>query len=45
MAMGYINSKHATRGIQFDVEIIGEFYPAIVQGPPVYDPEGTLMRS
>ena len=45
MAMGYVDSEHATPGTQLEIEIIGEFYPAIVEGSPVYDPEGLRMRS
>ncbi len=45
MAMGYIDIQHATPGTTVDIEIIGEFYPAVVEGQPVYDPDGTRMRS
>ena len=45
MAMGYVESAYATPGTQLEVEIIGEFYPAVVQGPPLYDPDGGRMRS
>jgi len=45
MAMGYVETTYATPGTQLEVEIIGELYPAVVQGPPLYDPQGTRMRS
>ncbi len=45
MAMGYIDIQHATPGTTVDIELIGEFYPAVVEGQPVYDPDGTRMRS
>ena len=45
MAMGYVETAHATPGTQLEVEIIGEFYPAMVQGQPLYDPDGERMRS
>jgi len=45
MAMGYVSTEYATPGTQVEVEIIGEFYPAVVQGQPLYDPIGERMRS
>ena len=45
MAMGYVSTEHAAPGTQMEVEIIGEFYPAVVQGQPLYDPHGDRMRS
>jgi len=45
MAMGYVETTYATPGTQLEVEIIGELYPAVVQGPPLYDPQGARMRS
>ena len=45
MAMGYVASEHAEPGTQLEVEILGEFYSAEVQGAPLYDPEGSRMRS
>ncbi len=45
MAMGYVDIAHSAPGTQLQVEIIGEFYAAEVQGSPVYDPEGINMRS
>ncbi len=45
MAMGYIDIQHATPGTTVEIEIIGEFYPAVVEGQPAYDPDGTRMRS
>ena len=45
MAMGYVETTYATPGTQLEVEIIGELYPAVVQGLPLYDPQGTRMRS
>ncbi len=45
MAMGYVTSEYTTTGTTLEVEIIGEFYPAVVQGTPLYDPRGARMRS
>lgn len=45
MAMGYVATEHAAAGTELEVEILGEFYPAIVQGQPLYDPDGSRMRS
>ena len=44
MAMAYVSSEHAAAGTVLDVEILGEFYPAQVQGAPLYDPNGGKMR-
>ena len=45
MAMGYVVVEHSDPGTKLEVEILGEFYPAEVQGKPLYDPDGTNMRS
>jgi len=45
MAMGYVSLEHANEGTQLEVEILGELYPAVVQGSPLYDPTGSRMRS
>ncbi len=44
LAMGYVKSEHAEAGSELEVEILGEFFPAVVQGAPLYDPEGLRMR-
>ena len=44
MAMGYVASEFAEAGTVLDVEILGELYPAEVQGAPLYDPDGLRMR-
>ena len=45
MAMAYVQAEHAEASTILDVEILGELYPAEVQGAPVYDPDGARMRS
>lgn len=45
MAMGYVSADHAAPGTALEVEILGEMRTAIVQGAPLYDPEGIKMRS
>ena len=45
MAMGYVEADYAHAGNQLQVEILGEFYNAEVLGGPIYDPDGTNMRS
>jgi len=45
VAMGYINTKHAAPGSRLQVEILGELYNATVQGEPLYDPDGSRIRS
>ena len=37
--------EHAAAGTVVNVEIMGEMYPAEVQGAPLYDPNGGRMRS
>jgi dimethylglycine dehydrogenase len=44
MAMGYVATEHAAPGTELEVEILGNFYKAIVLDGPAYDPEGGLMR-
>ncbi len=44
MAMGYVATEYTSAGTTLDVEILGEFYAAVVQGAPLYDPEGKRMR-
>ena len=45
MAMGYVAIEFAAPGTALEVEILGEFYAAEVQGKPLYDPDGSRMRS
>ena len=45
MAMAYVAAEHAAAGTVVKVEIMGEMYPAEVQGAPLYDPSGGRMRS
>ncbi len=45
MAMGYVASEYAAAGTGVEVEILGEPCAAIVQGQPLYDPDGSRMRS
>jgi dimethylglycine dehydrogenase len=44
MAMGYVDSAYALPGTLLDVEILGEFLSATVQGASLYDPGGHRMR-
>ena len=45
MAMAYVSTKHADPGTELQVEILGELYAGVVQGAPLYDPDGSRMRS
>ena len=45
MAMGYVATDHSEPGTTVQVEILGDFYPAKIQGKPLYDPKGERMRS
>ena len=44
MAMGYVPTAMAATDERFDVEILGEMFPARVQTTPLYDPNGGRMR-
>ncbi|MEO3416639.1 FAD-dependent oxidoreductase [Roseovarius sp. CAU 1744] len=44
MALAYVSTENAAPGTRVDVEILGEPYPAEVQGAPLYDPDGSRMR-
>lgn len=45
VAMGYVAAHHAAPGTMLEVEILGETYPAEVQGAPLYDANGANMRA
>ena len=45
IALGYVPPKLAADGTSLDVEINGAFYPAIVTAHPLYDANGSKMRS
>ncbi|MEM9782612.1 MAG: FAD-dependent oxidoreductase, partial [Pseudomonadota bacterium] len=45
VAMGYVPRDLAVGGARLDVEILGHQFPAIVQGAPLYDPNGGRMRA
>jgi dimethylglycine dehydrogenase len=45
MAMGYVRTQHASGGCRVEIEIDGEMRPATVVDRPLYDPDGTKMRS
>ena len=45
MAMAYVDTEHSEPGSALQVEILGELREGIVQGAPLYDPEGFRMRS
>ena len=45
MAMAYVDTEHSEPGSALQVEILGEFHEGIVQGAPLYDPDGSRMRS
>jgi dimethylglycine dehydrogenase len=44
MALAYVPATLAKDGEKFEVEILGEFYPARLTAKPLYDPEGVKMR-
>lgn len=44
VALGYVPAELATEGRQFEVEILGEYYPATLTAQPLYDPAGSKMR-
>jgi dimethylglycine dehydrogenase len=45
VAMGYVGTEHAAADTVLQVEILGRFYDATVQGAPLYDANGANMRS
>ncbi len=45
MAMAYVSADCAAPGTALQVEILGEMYNATVQDGPLYDPDGSRMRS
>jgi len=45
MALGYVPSEYSAHGTCLDVEINGSFYPATVTAHPLYDANGSRMRS
>lgn len=44
VAMAYVPSELAADGEQFEVEILGDLRPAVLQSEPLYDPDGTKLR-
>lgn len=45
VAMAYVPSELATDGERFEVEILGDLMPAVLQSEPLYDPTGARLRS
>ena len=45
MAMGYVPAEVAATDERFEIEILGEMFPARVHTAPLYDPHGGRMRS
>ena len=45
VALGYVSAELAEGGTALEVEILGQNYPAEVQGTPLYDANGANMRS
>ncbi|MEK6204463.1 MAG: glycine cleavage system protein T, partial [Amylibacter sp.] len=45
VAMSYVEAAHASVGTRVQVEILGQFYDAEIQGAPLYDANGANMRA
>ncbi len=45
IALAYVPAELAKDGEKFEVEILGNFYPATLTARPLYDPDGQKMRS
>ena len=45
VAMAYVASECGAADSKVQVEILGQMYDAVVQGGPLYDPDGSRMRS
>jgi hypothetical protein len=43
--MGYIDAGLVSNSNAFQVEILGELRPAMIQALPAHDPTGARMRS
>ena len=44
VALGYVPAQLATHGQTFEVEMLGQLYPARLASKPLYDPAGDKMR-
>ena len=44
VALGYVPAELAAHGQKFEVEMLGELYPATLTAKPLYDPGGDKMR-
>ena len=44
MALGYVPTAIAATDERFEIEILGEMFPARVETTPLYDPNGGRMR-
>ena len=44
VALGYVPAELATHGQKFEIEILGDLYPATLTATPLYDPTGEKMR-
>jgi dimethylglycine dehydrogenase len=45
IALGFVPSERVADGERFEIEILGERRPATVTTKPLFDPEGTRMRT
>ena len=45
IAMGYVSTEFAAPGTKLEVEILGDVYDALVMAGPIYDANGSNMRS
>jgi len=45
VALGFVPTELSEGGTRLEVEILGEMYPAEVQGTPLYDANGANMRA
>src|SRR5262249_47814700 len=45
LAAGYVRAAPARDGTRFEIDILGEMRPATVRVRPLYDPDGTRLRS
>lgn len=45
VALGYVAAELAVHEQKFEVEMLGEFYPAKLTAQPLYDPSGSKMRT
>ena len=45
VALGYVPANLAMRDVPVNIEILGDLRPTVILTQPLFDPEGSRMRS